>query len=186
VTTTNEIASRYRTLADVFGQRIQQVGPEQWSNQSPCIEWTARDVVDHVVGTHGMMLGFIGRSLSSAPSVEDDPRAAFKAARADMETVLDDPELAGTEYDGLFGRTTIAATVDRFLGFDLVVHGWDLARATGQDEHIDPQEVERVWAHARELGDNLRQPGVCAPAVELGDDASEQDRLLAYLGRDPR
>jgi uncharacterized protein (TIGR03086 family) len=186
VTTTYEIASRYRTLADAFGHRIQQVGPEQWSNQSPCTEWTARDVVDHVVGTHGMMLGFIGRSLSSAPSVEDDPRAAFKAARADMEAVLDDPELAGTEYDGLFGRTTIAATVDRFLGFDLVVHGWDLARATGQDEHVDPQEVERVWAHARELGDNLRQPGVCAPAVELGDDASEQDRLLAYLGRDPR
>jgi uncharacterized protein (TIGR03086 family) len=186
VTTINEVAARYRTLADAFEQRIQHVAPEQWSNQSPCTEWTARDLVGHVIGTHGMMLGFIGRSLSSAPTVEDDPLAAFKAARGDMETVLDDPELARTEYDGLFGRTSISATVDRFLGFDLVIHGWDLARATGQDEHIDPQEVERIWAHARELGDNLRRPGVCAPAVEIGDEAPEQDRLLAYLGRDPR
>jgi uncharacterized protein (TIGR03086 family) len=185
-TTTNEIAARYRSLADAFERRIRDVAPEQWSNQTPCTEWTARDLVGHVVGTHGMMLGFIGRSLSSAPTVEDDPLAAFKAARGDMQAVLDDPELAGTEYDGMFGRTNISATVDRFLGFDLVVHGWDLARATGQDERIDPQEVDRVWAHARELGDNLRQPGVCAPAVEVGDDASEQERLLAYLGRDPR
>ena len=181
-----EVAARYHTLAAAFEQRIHDVEPEQWSNPTPCTEWTARDLVGHVVGTHGMMLGFIGQSLSSAPTVEDDPLAAFKAARSDMEAVLDDPELARTEYDGLFGRTNISATVDRFLGFDLVVHGWDLARATGQDEHIDPPEVERIWAHARKLGDNIRQPGVCAPAVEIGDDASEQDRLLAYLGRDPR
>ncbi len=181
-----EIAARYRTLADAFEQRIHDVAPEQWSNQTPCTEWTVRDLVGHVIGTHGMMLGFIGRSLSSAPSVEDDPGAAFKAARTDMETVLDDPELARTEYDGLLGRTNISATVDRFLGLDLVVHGWDLARATGQDEHIEPGEVERVWADVQDLGDNLRQSGVCGPAVEIGDDASEQDRLLAYLGRDPR
>jgi uncharacterized protein (TIGR03086 family) len=182
----NEVATRYRTLADAFEQRIHDVPPEQWSNQTPCTEWTVRDLVGHVVGTHGMMLGFIGRGLSSAPTVEDDPVAAFKAARTDMETVLDDPELARTEYDGLLGRTNISATVDRFLGLDLVVHGWDLARATGQDEHIEPREVERVWADVQDLGDNLRQSEVCGPAVEIGDDASAQDRLLAYLGRDPR
>jgi uncharacterized protein (TIGR03086 family) len=69
---------------------------------------------------------------------------------------------------------------------DLVVHGWDLARATGQDEQIEPGEVERVWADVHELGDNIRQPGVCAEAVEIGDDAPMQARLPAYLGRDPR
>jgi uncharacterized protein (TIGR03086 family) len=182
----NEVADRYRTLADAFESRIRAVGPEQWSNQSPCEEWTARELVGHVVGGHGMMLGFIGRTLSPAPSVDDDPLAAFQAARTDMEAVLDDPELAGSEYDGALGRTTISATVDRFLGFDLVVHGWDLARATGQDEDIDPAEVERIWADVQELGDNIRRPGVCGPAVEISDDAPPQERLLAHLGRDPR
>jgi uncharacterized protein (TIGR03086 family) len=182
----NEVADRYRTLADSFERRIRAVAPEQWSNQSPCEEWTARDVVGHVVGVHGMMLGFIDRSLSPAPSVDDDPLAAFQAAQADMEVVLDDPELARSEYDGALGRTTISATVDRFLGFDLVIHGWDLARATAQDEQIDAAEVERIWADAQQLGDNLRRSGVCAEAVELGDEAPLQDRLLAHLGRDPR
>jgi len=182
----NQTAVRYRTLADEFERRIRRVVPEQWSNPSPCEEWTARGVVGHVVATHGMMLGLIGRELSEAPPVDDDPLAAFQAARADMQTVLDDPELAATEYDGMFGRTQISATVDRFLGMDLVIHGWDLARATGQDEHLDPAEVERIWADAQELGDNLRQPGVCAPPVEIADDAPRQDRLLAHLGRDPR
>jgi uncharacterized protein (TIGR03086 family) len=182
----SDIADRYRTLADGFERRIRTVAPEQWSNQSPCEDWTARDLVGHVVGVHGMMLGFIGRSLSPADSVEDDPLAAFQAARADLEVVLEDPELARSEYDGALGRTTISATVDRFLGFDLVIHGWDLARATGQDEHIEPVEVERIWADAQQLGDNLRRSGVCAEAVEIGDDAPLQDRLLAHLGRDPR
>ena len=182
----NAVADRYRTLADAFEERIRAVAPDDWSNQSPCEAWTARELVGHVVGVHGMMLGSIGRELSPAASVDEDPLAAFQAARADVQAVLDDPELARTEYDGLFGRTEISATVDRFLGFDLVVHGWDLARATGQDEKIAPDEVERVWADVQELGDNIRQKGVCGDAVEISDEAPLQDRLLAYLGRDPR
>lgn len=180
----SEIADRYRRLAGDFEARARAVGPEQWASQSPCEEWTARDVVRHVVDVHGMMLGFIGRSASPAPSVDDDPLGALGSARADVQLVLDDPDLARTEYEGFFGPTTIEATIDRFLCFDLVIHGWDLARATGQDDGLDPAEVERIQADALALGDNIRQ--VCAPAIDLGEGASAQDRLLAYLGRDPR
>ncbi|MDQ3738187.1 MAG: TIGR03086 family metal-binding protein [Actinomycetota bacterium] len=180
----SDIADRYQRLADAFERKIAAVGSEQWSQQSPCEAWTARGVVDHVVEVHGMMLGQIDRRLSEPP-VTDDPMAAFRSARADVEKVLGDPELAGTEYDGAFGRTNIAATIDQFLGFDLVVHGWDLGRATGQDDTIDPSEVDRVWAFAQQLGDNLRRPQVCGPAVEVPGDASVQDRLLALLGRNP-
>jgi uncharacterized protein (TIGR03086 family) len=182
----NETADRYRTLADAFERKIASVRPDQWSAQSPCAEWTARGVVSHVVDVHGMMLRPLGRQLSPAPSADDDPMGAFKSARADIETVLHDPELAGTEYEGVFGRTKVSSTIDQFLGFDLVVHGWDLARATGQDETIAPAEVERVWNMAQGLGDNLRRSGVCGAAVEVPDDAPLHDRLLGLLGRDPR
>ncbi|MBA3984593.1 MAG: maleylpyruvate isomerase N-terminal domain-containing protein, partial [Acidimicrobiia bacterium] len=111
----SDIADRYRTLADAFERKIAAVDSEQWSNQSPCEAWTARSVVDHVVDVHGMMLGQIDRGLSPAP-VDDSPMAAFQSARADVETVLDDPALSHTEYDGAFGRTNIAATIDQFLG----------------------------------------------------------------------
>ena len=97
----------------------------------------------------------------------DDPLGAFQAARADVEAVLDDPALAGTEYDGQFGTTKVEDTIDRFMGFDLVVHGWDLARATGQDETIDPAEVDRTWEAAQGFGENMRKYGVTGPEVDV-------------------
>ena len=182
-----EIADRYRTLADAFEAKVAAVRPDEWSNPSPCEQWTARDVVGHVVDVHGMMLRPLRIELAGEPAVADDPLGAFRAARADLEAVLDDPSRADTEYDGAFGRTTVAATVDQFMGFDLAVHGWDLARATGQDETIPPAEVDRVLGFVERLGTQTMQDnGVIGPEVAVPDDAPAQDRMLGLLGRDPR
>ena len=91
-----------------------------------------RDVVRHVVETHGMFLGFVGDDLGDIPSVDDDPRAAWDAARAVVQDRLDDPARAAAEFDGALGRTSFETSVDRFLSSDLVMHGWDLARAIGR------------------------------------------------------
>ena len=64
-----EIADRYRRRADAFQRKVAAVTPEQWSNQSPCEDWTARDVVGHVLDMHGAMLPPLGRRLSPAPSL---------------------------------------------------------------------------------------------------------------------
>lgn len=183
---TSAIADHIATLSDRFEALIANVEEGAWSNQSPCEDWTARDVVRHVIDVHAMVLKPTGRGLSTAPSVDDDPLGAFRAARAEVAAVLADPQLATMEYHGHFGRSVVQETIDSFLGFDLVIHGWDLARATGQDTTLDPAEVERVWAQAEQLGDALRSPGVCGQPVEIPEDSSRQDQLLAYLGRDPR
>ena len=180
------IAERISHLSDRFESLIANVAPDDWANQSPCAEWTARDVVRHVVDVHQMMLRPLERTLRPAPSVDDDPLGAFQAARADIAGVLDDPDLAKTEYDGFFGRSVVEQTIDGFLGFDLVVHGWDLATATGQPMTIEADEIARIRAQVDGLGDALRSPGVCTDPVEVPEDASEQDKLLAFLGRDPR
>jgi uncharacterized protein (TIGR03086 family) len=182
----SDTADRYRTLAAAFEAKVAGVGPEDWSNPSPCAEWTARDVVGHVVDVHGMMLRPLGIGLSPAPSVADDPLGAFRAARADLQGVLDDPDRADTAYDGMFGRTSVSATVDQFMAFDLVVHGWDLARATGQDETIPEGEVDRVLAFVDRMGTStLQENGVTGPAVAVPDGAPKQARMLGLLGRDP-
>ena len=87
------------------------------------------------------------------------------------------------EYDGRFGRSTFGASVDGFVNFDLVVHGWDLARATGQDDTIDPQDVQRVQGQVDAMGDVMRENGVIAAPVDPARDASPQDRLMNSLGR---
>ncbi len=180
-----EISERYRGLAAEFTRRVEAVPTDRWSNPSPCAGWSALDVLRHVIDTHRSMPGWAGLSLSLQKSVEDDPLAAWVEARDSMQTLLDDPDRAGLEYTGLFGPTTVEQTVDRFLGFDLLIHGWDIARATGQDETLPAHEVHRVYEDALSLGDNLRRDGVCGPAVDVPDDATEQDRLLGLLDRTP-
>ena len=65
------------------------------------------------------------------------------------------------------------------------MHGWDLAKATGQDTTIDPDEVDRTWAMVEQLSDSMREYGVTGPEVAVAPGASRQDRLLGMLGREP-
>lgn len=179
----SEIADRYRRLSAAFATRVGAVPADRWESQSPCEKWTARDVVSHVVETQGMFLGLVGRELGPVPDVKEDPAGAWDAARAVVQADLDDPERAGTEFDGYFGRSTFEQAVDRFLNLDLIVHGWDLARATGQDERIDPDDAQRALETGHSLGDSLRKSGACGPEVEVPADADVQSRALAFLGR---
>jgi hypothetical protein len=93
-----------------------------------------------------------------------------------MQDLLEDSARADKEYEGYFG-TTLAATVDRFLALDLLIHGWDLAWATGQMRRCRPHRCTGAYADAFGLGENLRTEGVCGPAVTAPDDASALDFL---------
>lgn len=188
-----EIAERYRRRADAFEQKVAGVRPEQWGNQSPCAKWSARDVVDHIVAMHGYMLMPVGRALEP---VQDDPLAAFWGARAAVEAVLDDPALAAQECDTPAGRMTVEGQIDQVVSDDLVLHGWDLARATGQDETMDPVDVQRLWTSTTAIPPDViekyRTPDAFGPGIEVfgpeiavPEDAPLQDRLLGYIGRQP-
>jgi len=188
----SEIADRYRRRADAFEQTAANVGPDCWSNQSPCDDWKARDVVGHIVDMHGVMLRPLGRGLTEAASITDDPLDAYRSARADIEAVLDDPDLAGIQCETPMGPMTIEQHIDGVVSSDLIIHRWDLARATGQDDTIDPDEVERMLPIAQHIGDEMRTPGafgpgivVFGPEVAVPADAPPQHRLLGLLGRDP-
>lgn len=181
----SETSERYQRLTDSFAAKIAAVPEDRWDDPSPCDGWTARDVVRHVVGTQGMFLGFIGLEMGDLPSVDDAPAAAWDAARAQIQAALDDPALGTQEFQGFQGPTTFETAVDRFLCFDQVVHGWDLARATGLDEHIDPADVARVREHAEALGEVLRSPQAFGAEVQPTAGADDQERLLAFLGRNP-
>jgi uncharacterized protein (TIGR03086 family) len=177
------VADRYRRLAATLTGLVAGVPDDAWSRSSPCTEWTARDLVDHVVDVHGRFQQLVGRTLVEHPPVADDPLGAWVAVRDQMQADLEDPAKVDEEYDGGLGRSTFGRSVDGFVCLDLVVHGWDLARATGQDETIDPVDVERVQAAVDAMGDTMRSSGAIAAPVEPAPDASDQDRLLASLGR---
>jgi len=130
-----------------------------------------------------MFLGFVGRELGGIPSVDDDPAAAFGAARSVVASDLEDPQRAGATFEGFSGRSTFAEAVDRFLSGDLLIHRWDLARATGQEVELDLEEVRRQREVLDGFGDRLRGPGAFGPELQPPEDADEQTRLLAFAGR---
>ena len=181
----SEISDRYRRLSDAFATKVAAVPDERWDSQTPCEEWTARDLVSHMIDTQGMFLGFIGEKLADVPPVDDGPLAAWNAARAQIQERLDDPAQASAEFEGFTGKSTFEAAVDKFLCTDLVVHGWDLSQATGLDDQIQSEDALRVLGYMEPMGDALRSPGAFGAAVEVPPDAGEPEKMLGFLGRKP-
>ncbi len=180
-----DIADRYRRLARRFSEVVDAVPADRWHAASPCEGWTATDVVRHVADTEMELVTRLG--LAEFPEVDPGahPTTVWPQVNTVVQGLLDDPATAGHAYDGFFGPTTFEQTIDQFYSFDLLVHAWDLARATGLAafEPMPADEVARCSAAMRPLGDNLRQPGVLGPEVPVAEDADEQTRFLAFLGR---
>jgi uncharacterized protein (TIGR03086 family) len=182
-TTQHPTAQHFTDRATRFAE-ILDAADAAWDAPTPCEGWTVRDVVVHAITSERDFLTRQGFDVGEAPDPAD-PAAAWRAHAATVASILARDGVAEREYDGYFGRTTIAATMADFYGWDLVVHGSDIARATGQDWSVDEAEAAVLHATADGWGDALYSEGVCADAVPVPEDASATDRLLARLGRDP-
>jgi uncharacterized protein (TIGR03086 family) len=180
----SDIADRYDRLAADFAATTVEVPAARWAAPSPCEGWTARDVVRHMVENHAIFERFVGRDLGDLPSADDDPAAAFAAARHVVSGHLHDPEAAAAAFEGeVFGRMTFAEAIDRFVSFDLLIHRWDLAQAAGVPATLPADEVARAFETAAQFGDALRGSGVFGPEQPAPAGADDQTRLLAFLGR---
>ena len=114
----------------------------------------------------------------------DDPAATWAETRDIVLAALDQPGVLHRRVQGFRGEEE----VDEMIGFnvgDTTIHSWDLARALGVDDRLDPALVERCWQTLAPIADHLRGPGRMGPAVAVADDAPLQDRLLGLVGRDP-
>ncbi len=113
------------------------------------------------------------------------PPDAWAAARDAVLAGLGDPAIAGTETDTPMGKVTFERTVGMFGVGDVLVHTWDLARATGLDETLDPDEVHRLLTQMEPMDEVMRKGDAFGPKVEVPADADEQTRLIAFTGRTP-
>ena len=151
-----------------------------WSATSPCEDWTAADVVDHVVDTERQFLEGHDVDLGERPS--GAPAEVWAAHLAAVRPAVTE-DLRSREYDGFFGRTTIGETLDAFYGFDLVVHGWDLGSATGRPTTFTDADMDAMEQAFVGFGDHAYDDGVFKQPVDVPEDADRQTRLLARMGR---
>lgn len=183
MTDLDTIITRYDRASDAFARTVRAVPAGAWENQTPCREWSARELVNHVAKNAGVFLRLVGEPVPELPPVAVDPAASWAVGDAAIRAALGTPDVATKEFEGYFGRTTFARAVDSFVSFDLVVHRWDLAHATGLDERLAPEEIAHIRAAAEGFGPSLRFPNVCGPALDTAPGADDQAVLLAFLGR---
>ena len=180
----SDTLNRYTALAADFAARLEGTSPEQWSSPSPCTEWTARDVAAHVIGIQRRI---VASATDAPPAGEpeegEDLAGAFKEAAGAVQVALADPALAAKEVAGPFGKMPFEQIVGRIICTDILVHTWDLSRATGQDEALDPMVVKGAFSGLKPLDAVIRRPGLFGPAVESSPDADEQTQFLNFLGR---
>lgn len=178
-------ARRHRQIAAGFTDRVH--GTRHWDAPSPVADWTARDVVRHLVE---WLPSFLAASASvelpKGPSVDDDPVAAWQAHAAGVQALLDDPRTSRRSLaNPHIGELPLDRAIDQFYTSDVFMHTWDLARATGQDERLDPDHCAVLLAGMEQMEDVIRASGQYGPRVPTPDDADVQTRLLGFIGRDP-
>lgn len=179
----HEHAVTFLARADRFTSVV-DAGPAAdhgWDSPSPCAGWSAAEVLDHVVDAERDFLAQRGAGVGDRPA--GDPREIWHTHRQLLRRLLADGEFVAGAYEGFFGPTTVGESLVRFYGFDLLVHGWDLARAFGRDLTLTPAEVAVLDAEADGFGPALYADGVCAAALDPPADAGPQQRLLARLGQ---
>jgi uncharacterized protein (TIGR03086 family) len=133
----------------------------------------------------GYFLEARGIATPEIPSVDDDPVGAWETMRDAIQSALDAPSIRARAHEAADNGTTLEQAVDAFGIGDVLIHTWDLARATGHDDTLDGDEVHRLLVVLDGTGRRVLQNGHFAPGVDVPADASEQDRLIALTGRRP-
>ena len=148
---------------------------------TPCDDWNVRALLNHMLETQHYFLGTARGVATSPPSPQppellgDDPVAAFEDVRAQM--------LSSFGEDGVIERTGLSLGI---ASSDQALHGWDLAKATGQDATMPDGLPEAIYELIYGRFTDEQRKGIFKPEVTVGPRASAQDKLLAYTGRDPR
>jgi uncharacterized protein (TIGR03086 family) len=178
-------AAEHRYVAGRFLEIARSASPGDWDSPSPVPGWTARDVVGHLIEWFPPFLSAgAGVDLPEVAKVTDDPVAAWVARTADIQELIENPGDRVLRNPHI-GEVPLAAAIDQFYTADVFMHTWDLARALGVEPGLDPARCETVLAGSAPYEEAMRSSGQYGPRVPVPDDASAQDRLVGFIGRDP-
>ena len=185
----NEVRGLFRRSVDAFGARVHGVAGDRWAASTPCPDWDVRALVNHLVYELRWSVPLLaGRTVAEVGDRFDgdllggDPVARWESAAQEA--------LAAVDGEGAMDRTVHLSFGDfpgreyvMQLFADLVIHGWDLGVATGQDARLDPDLVDACAVWFAGVADGYRQAGAVGPRLDVPSDADPQERLLAAFGR---
>jgi uncharacterized protein (TIGR03086 family) len=177
------LVEQHQRARDAFTRVVDAVDPARWDAPSPCTEWDARGVVEHVIGFHEVLLL---RPLEvKAHRPRDDEVARWQATDAALATALAASGILDRTVAGLGGGGTPVRDLLPALTTDVFVHAWDLARAAGVEFDLDKELSAGALDSALRSAGTIRSSGMFDAEVPVPADAPTADRLLGFFGRDP-
>ena len=185
----SEVRGLFRRAVDAFGARVHGVAGDRWAAATPCPDWDVRALVNHLVYELRWSVPLLaGRTVAEVGDrfdgdlLGDDPVGRWDGAAHEALAAVDD--------EGAMDRTVHLSFGDfpgreyaMQLFADLVIHGWDLGVATGQDTRLDADLVDACAVWFAGVADGYRQAGAVGPRLDVPPDAGPQERLLAAFGR---
>ena len=171
------------------GKIVEGVADRQMDLPTPCDGWNVRVLLNHIVGGNywaaelaaGKTIDEVGDRLDG-DTLGDDPAAAYRASAAAAATAFNAPGAMDAPSAVSYGPVPGSVYCGHRI-MDVVIHGWDLAKATGQDTTLDPALVEAVSTIIAPQMDALVGSGMFGTTIGVGTDADAQTRLLSELGR---
>jgi uncharacterized protein (TIGR03086 family) len=165
------------------------IQPVEWPNSTPCTGLDVRAVLSHLVGGNLLFAAIISgaaRPDRDADVLGDEPLATYRNAADELRQAFADPDVLTTFYEAPMGTARGSGLVGVRI-VEILVHGWDLARGTGQRADFPEDIAERALAAGQiTLTGRPTGPGApFGPEVPAPEGAPAIDRLAAFLGRIP-
>ena len=181
----------YARAVDRFRSAVEAVPENGWQAPTPCTDWTMHDLVNHLVGEDRWVVPLVeGRTIAEVGDrldgdlLGDAPAESAASAGKEALASFSEPGALGRTVHLSFGDFTAEDYAWQVL-VDHVVHTWDVLAGAGADRTLDSTLVDATANWWEKYSEPYRQGGVVAPPVEVGTDASAQDKLIASFGRDP-
>jgi uncharacterized protein (TIGR03086 family) len=187
----DDLVNLHVRALDATGRIVAGIRSDQWHDDTPCEGWDVRYLANHVVSGNlwvgelmsGKTIADVGDRLDG-DVLGDTPAEAYRQSAAVATAAFAGPGAmqapAAVSYGPVPGEVYAG---HRFI--DVLIHGWDLAKATGQDTRLDPALVQGCLAVYEPQAALLKQSGAFGDDVTVAADADPQTRLLAMLGRRP-
>lgn len=184
-----DLAEAHARALAVTRVYVAGIGEHQWSDPTPDDDWDLRTLTNHIVSGNfwvgelmaGKTIEEVGDRLDG-DVLGNDPLAAYDESAKVAADAFSQPgamqDLAAVSYGPVPGEVYCG---HRLL--DVLIHGWDVAKSTGQDPTLEPELVEQVWAVVEPELDGLQASGSFGTPVDVPADADRQTTLLAALGR---
>ncbi|MDA1173531.1 MAG: TIGR03086 family metal-binding protein [Chloroflexi bacterium] len=185
-------AGSYANALDATRKFVAGMRNVDWVAATPCSDWNVRELLQHVLyGTAWIEDVFAGKTVEDVGTkydgdlIGDDALASYDAVVASAKAAIAKP--GAMDQVGHLRRGDVAGRDYLTSMFtDSFIHGWDLAKATGQDATLDPALVATAFDLAKEREERFRTSPAFGQGrvADPGDDAPSQTRLLSILGRD--